>query len=126
MMTLFMFLAGLAVIIGISRYNEDDNLFWKLFIAFIGSFTAACVVGEMMDNKQEQNNVTIVEKAPTQVLASMPCNLCILADISSPATQREKSPKPVGKDKLFNNSSIILSKVRELNRGQPVPFLDDS
>ena len=121
MMTLFMFLAGLAVCIGVSRYNEDDNLFWKLFIAYIGSFAAATAVKTSMEN-EEQNKIIMIDEAPTPVLHSTPCNFYTLAGVSIAATKREKSPKPVGKDSLINNNDSILSEVFVSARGQPGLF----
>lgn len=126
-MTLFWFLAGLSICIGISRYNEDDALFWKLFISFIGAFTAATVVRTAMEN-ENQEKVVMIEKAtvsPTQVLPSTPCiNLYdyTLADVSKAATKREKSPKPVSKDSLINPNDSSLSKVFGSIRGQPQMF----
>ena len=121
MMTLFWFLAGLAICIGISRYNEDDALFWKLFISFIGAFTAATVVKTAMENENKEK-VIIIDEAPTQVLQSVPCSFYTLADISLAVTKREKSPKPVSKDTLINNNDSLLSKVHVLARGQPGLF----
>jgi len=125
MLTLFWFLTGLALCIGISRYNEDDNLFWKLFISFVGAFTAATVVKTAMEN-ENQEKVVKVEKAtmsPTQVQQSTSCiNFYTLADVSLAATKREKSPKPVSKDSLINNNDSSLSKVFGSIRGQPQMF----
>ena len=125
MMTLFWFLAGLATCIGIARYNEDDSLFWKLFISFIGAFTAATVVKTQLEN-ENQEKVVKVEKAtvPTQVLQSTPStiNFYSLADVSQAATKREKSPKPVSKDSLINHNDSSLSKVFGSIRGQPQMF----
>ena len=124
MMTLFWFLAGLAVCIGVSRYNEDEPLFWKLFISFVGAFTAATVVKTAMEN-ENQEKVVVIEKAPmspTQVLPSASCiNFYTLADVSKAATKREKSPKPVSKDSLFSNNTSS-SKVFGSIRGQPQMF----
>ena len=125
MMTLFWFLAGLGVCIGIARYNEDDSLFWKLFISFIGAFTAATVVTTQLES-ENQEKVVKVEKAtvPTQVLQSTPStiNFYSLADVSQAATKREKSPKPVSKDSLINKNDSSLSKVFGSIRGQPQMF----
>lgn len=125
MMTLFWFLAGLATCIGIARYNEDDNLFWKLFISFVGAFTAATVVKTQLES-ENQEKVVKVEKAtvPTQVLQSTPSiiNFYSLADVSQAATKREKSPKPVSKDSLINKNDSSLSKVFGSIRGQPQMF----
>jgi len=125
MMTLFWFLAGLATCIGIARYNEDDSLFWKLFISFVGAFTAATVVKTQLES-ENQEKVVKVEKAavPTQVLQSTPSviNFYSLADVSQAATKREKSPKPVSKDSLINKNDSSLSKVFGSIRGQPQMF----
>lgn len=125
MMTFLWFLAGLGACIGIARYNEDDNLFWKLFISFVGAFTAATVVKTQLEN-ENQEKVVKVEKAtvPTQVLQSTPStiNFYSLADVSQAATKREKSPKPVSKDSLINKNDSSLSKVFGSIRGQPQMF----
>jgi len=121
MATLFWFLLGTGLCIAISRYNEDDALFWKLFIAFVGSFAAATAYKVSVEN-EKQEKVVIVNEAPTQVLQSMPCNFYTLADISLAATKREKSPKPVSKDTLINKDDSLLSKVHVLARGQPGLF----
>lgn len=121
MATLFWFLLVTGLCIAISRYNEDDALFWKLFIAFVGSFAAATAYKATVENKN-QEKVIVVNEAPTQVLQSMPCNFYTLADISLAATKREKSPKPVSKDTLINKDDSLLSKVHVLARGQPGLF----
>ena len=122
MMTLFWFLAGLATCIGVARYNEDDALFWKLFISFIGAFTAATVVDMAMDRKQEQGKVVMIDNMPTQVLESTSCCplYSTLAGVSLSATKREKSTKPVSKDVVINSNDSTLSKaVHTSARGQP-------
>lgn len=125
MMTLFWFFAGLATCIGISRYNEDDSLFWKLFISFVGAFTAATVVKTQLEN-ENQEKIVKIEKAivsPTQAQQSAPCiNFYTLADVSLAATKREKSTKPVSKDSLINKNDSSLSKVFGSIRGQPQMF----
>lgn len=121
MATLFWFLAGTAICIAISRYNEDDALFWKLFIAFTGSFAAATAYKATVENENKEK-VVIVTESPTQVLQSTPCNFYTLADVSFAATKREKSPKPVSKDTLINKNDSLLSNVHVLARGQPGLF----
>ena len=126
MMTLFWFLAGFAVCLGVARYNEDDSLFWKLFISFVGAFTAATVVKTQLENENREKVVKIekVTTSPTQVLQSTPStiNFYSLADVSQAATKREKSPKPVSKDSLINKNDSSLSKVFGSIRGQPQMF----
>ena len=126
MMTLFWFLAGFAVCLGVARYNEDDSLFWKLFISFVGAFTAATVVKTQLENENREKVVKIekVTTSPTQVLQSTPStiNFYSLADVSQAATKREKSTKPVSKDSLINQNDSSLSKVFGSIRGQPQMF----
>ena len=117
-MTLFAVLAVIGIIIAISRYNEDDNLFWKLFVAFIGSIVAATVYTNVIDSKKS-NNTVMIEKVPTQGLESVPYLFGILADTSLTTPQREKSPKPVSKDMPFNNNKFIAGKVFAEIRGRP-------
>jgi len=126
MMTLFWFLTGLAACIGIARYNEDDSLFWKLFISFVGAFTAATVVRTQLES-ENQEKVVKIEKAtmsPTQVLQSTSSTISFysLADVSQAATKREKSPKPEVSDSLINENDSSLSKVFGSIRGQPQMF----
>lgn len=119
MMTLAMFILGILTIIGISRYNESDKLFWKLFVSFVGAYLAAAVVGNLISNNNEQDKVVSVQSVPTQVLESMPCMYCTLADMSLSDTRVEKSTKPVSKDEFCNTNDSILSKVFGTARGQP-------
>lgn len=118
MMTLLLLLSGIAVITLVSRYNEDDKLFWKLLISFIGSYAAVTVASQLLSDK-EQNEVVMVEKAPMHALESMPI-LCegVVTD-NSLATLGEKSPKPAGKDILLSKNNNILSEVHRKARGQP-------
>lgn len=117
-MTLLLLLSGIAVITLVSRYNEDDKLFWKLLISFIGSYAAVTVASQLLSDK-EQNEVVMVEKAPMHALESMPI-LCegVVTD-NSLATLGEKSPKPAGKDILLSKNNNILSEVHRKARGQP-------
>jgi len=127
MITLLMLLIGTLLCISVSRYNEDDALFWKLWISFIGAFAAGSIVKTTIESPK-QDNVVMIEKAPTQVLQSMSCNVYTLAVISLAATLREKSPKPVSKDSLLSQDNNILSDVFGHARGQPhfCMYYDDS
>ena len=118
MMTLLLLLSGIAVITLVSRYNEDDKLFWKLLVSFVGSYAAVTVASQLLSDK-EQNEVVMVEKAPMHALESMPI-LCegVVTD-NSLATLGEKSPKPAGKDILLSKNNNILSEVHRKARGQP-------
>lgn len=117
-MTLFWLMLGLVISIGVARYNNDDNLFWKLAISLWGAYAAVAVIDNMISDN-EQKKVVMVNEAPTQVLQSVPCSFYTLADMSLAATLREKSPKPVSKDSLIDQNDSLLSKVFGSARGQP-------
>ena len=126
MITFILFLIGLFAIIGIARYNEDDNLFWKLLVSFVGAYAAATFVYHMTEDKK-QDKVVMIENAPMQVLSDVPTLDGLVTGMLFSASKREKSPKPAGKDSLFSQSNIILSKVHASPRGQPTwrMFFDD-
>lgn len=127
MMTLFLFLAGLATCIGVARYNRDDSLFWKLFISFTGAFVAGSIVSANLDSEKKQDKVVMIDSMPTQVLEGTPLMYCALADVALSATLREKSPKPVSKDNYCNLNNDVLSEVHTSARGQPTwrMYFDD-
>ena len=127
MMTLFLFLAGLATCIGVARYNRDDSLFWKLFISFTGAFVAGSIVSNTMSSEAKQDKVVMIDSMPTQVLESTPCVFTTVTDVALSATLREKSPKPVSKDNYCNLSNNVLSEVHTSARGQPTwrMYFDD-
>lgn len=120
MMTLFCLLAGIAAITLIARYNESESLFWKLFICYVGSWAAVNAAVEIINNDKKGDKVVMIEKAPMQVLESVPSLNAILADMSLAATTREKSPKPASKELCsFNQDNVISSEVHRKARGQP-------
>lgn len=120
MMTLFWIAAVVLTCVGIARYNEDDSLFWKLFIAFMGAIAAGTVVKNFIQDDEQQNKTVVIDQVPTQALESVPSLYAILADTSLPIISGEKSPKPVGQDSPINQDYRILSKViRSKARGQP-------
>jgi hypothetical protein len=118
MMTLLAFISIIGVITAIARYNESEKLFWSLLVSFVGAYAAVNVAVNLLNDKKE-DKVVMIEKAPMQVLESVPLLTGVLADTSLSATMREKSPKPASKDMLFNLDNNILSEVHRKARGQP-------
>ena len=118
-MTLLAFLFTLGAIVLIARYNENDDLLWKLAVSFIGAYAAVNVAVNLLNDDKKSDKVVMIEKSPMQVQESIPLLTGVLADISLSATMREKSPKLAGKDMLFNQSNIITSEVHRKARGQP-------
>ena len=117
-MTFIAFLVLTGVITLIARYNESDNLFWKLFISLAGAYGAATVVTHVIDNKKE-NKVVVISDNPTQVHKSANYAPFAMCSTSLDATRREKSPKPVSKDSAIKSNDSVLSEVFVSARGQP-------
>ena len=124
-MILFWFLLGLFIILCISRYNEDDKLFWKLLVSFVGTYAAATFVYKYIES-QKQDKVEYYQSAPTQALYSGSHNTCVLADPSVTATNVSKTTDPVSKEMLIDYDSLILSEVYVDTRGQPCEYFDTS
>lgn len=120
MMTLFFILAGLTLSILVARYNEDDSLFWKLATSLIGAYAAGIVVSSTMKNdEQKKEKVVMIDSIPTQVLSGVPTLNSLVTIMSLSAPNREKSPKPVSKDKYCLDCNYLLSEVHSSARGQP-------
>ena len=120
MMTLFFILAGLTLSILVARYNEDDSLFWKLATSLIGAYAAGVVVSSAMkDDEQKKEKVVMIDSMPTQVLSGVPTLNSLVTIMSLSAPNREKSPKPVSKDKYCLDYNYLLSEVHSSARGQP-------
>ena len=119
MMTLLALFVGICLITLIARHEEDDKLFWKLFVSFIGAYAAVAIAMNVMHSDKKQDKVVMVEKSPMQVAESVPLLSAVLADTSLTPALREKSPKPVGKELTFNRNNVILGEVHRNARGQP-------
>lgn len=124
-MILLMFVIGLLLIIGISRYNESEKLFWTLLVSFVGSFAAATAVCKYVENKKT-NEIQVASHAPTQVLYSGSHRCCVLADPSITVTNEEKSSVPVSKDSAEVKLDIVRSRVCAPARDQPTTPFDTS
>lgn len=123
-MILFWFVLGIITILCIARYNEDEKLFWKLFISFIGAYGAAAVALQIA-KQQKQDKVEYVTSAPMQVLSSE-SYVCTLADPSTVVTNEVCTSVPASKDMQMFYTNPILSKVAGGARDQPFEFFDTS
>lgn len=127
MITFILFLIGLFAIIGIARYNEDDNLFWKLFVSYIGAFVVASVaVNSVTSDKQSKD--TIIHKCPMQAPLNTPDTLCcfVTDDFESATVTVTSQQDPAGKDYICGYSSVFTSKVVANTRDQPYTMFYDT
>ena len=115
-MTLFLFLLGLAIIIGIARYNESNKLFWALLTCYTLCFAGAKLVIDSMSENKSKNAFEQVQ--PTQGLAATSGSLVyLLADVKPLATKKVTS-EPVSKANVpAVERSITLSDVSGVTEG---------
>lgn len=125
MIDLILFSLGIILILGISRYNENDKLFWKLFISFVGTFAAATFVYKYIES-QKQDKVEYYKSAPTQALDNGSHNVCVLADPFVIVSNEGNTSDPVSKEYTACITDQVLSKVYVNTRGQPCEYIDDS
>jgi hypothetical protein len=124
-MTLLFVLLGLAIIICIARYNENDSLFWKLLVSFIGSFAIATAAYTILNEDESDND--LVQVYPTQGLMATSCAhlpmCCTLTDVLS-LTPVGANQKPVSQEytPVLNKVVNTFSKVLPVARDQPQFF----
>lgn len=124
-MNLILFLLGIVIILCISRYNEDEKLFWKLLISFVGAFAAVTFVQKCIES-QKQDKTEYYQSVPTQVLNNGSHSVCVLADPFVIVTDEGKTSDPVSKEYTDTNLGLILSEVCVNTRGQPCEYFDTS
>lgn len=129
-MALLWILLGITVIVLIARYNEDDSLFWKLFVSFIGAYLAAYLVLSTLNNNRQSDQNT--EAYPTQGLSYAVCtmpSLCILSEaISTTPVGSGNNQNLVGQDiyAMCTKEVALSSKVSAAARDQPFTYFDTS
>lgn len=116
-MILLMFLLGIALIFGISRYNESNKLFWVLTTAFVLGFTGSTIYSSMTSKKQSK--VELKQAQPTQGLAVTPGSLMYLVASDSLTTPVKETSSPVSQAFVpaTIERNITLSKVFGVTRG---------
>lgn len=127
-MTLLLILLGLAIIVGVARYNENDSLFWKLLVCFIGGFASACVVINLLKEDRSKDNLEQV--TPTQTLLA-PEQVCdtLLAIFEMPTTTDDvEHQKSASQDNSLATPKVVSasSEVSSSARDQPFKFYDTS
>lgn len=117
-MTALVFILGLLIILGISRYNESNKLFWTLLTSFVFCFAGTKIIVETFGEKG-QSEKSLNQAYPTQGLdaASDTC-MCFFNDELYKANVKETS-KPVGQVNMPETSerTYTLSDVPVVTPG---------
>jgi hypothetical protein len=109
-----MFVLGIAIILGIARYNESNKLFWILFTTFTLGFAGTKAIIDSFGGKG-QSEKSLNQAYPTQGLdlASDTC-MCFLAD-EPMKTNVKVTSKPVGQantpeyvERIYTSSNVQM------------------
>ena len=119
-MTLLLILLGIALIIAIARYNEDDSLFWKLLVCFIGCIIAACIAKTII-TESNRSKADLTQTSPTQeclmVSPAMFYALCAenenLLGVPVDICQKPVSKDKMSVKKISNTSSEVFAAARD-------------
>ena len=115
-MTLFLFLLGIAIIIGIARYNESNKLFWALLTCYTLCFAGAKLVIDNLSKDERKNAFEQVQ--PTQGLAATPSYFMYLSADVKPLATTKATSKLVSKAIVpAVERSITLSDVSGVTKG---------
>lgn len=91
-MTLFMFIVGILLILGIAKYNKSNKLFWTLFTAYTLGFAGMKLVYDSFSEKAGSEQ-SLNQAYPTQGLLAMDnAFVCIGDDISYTTTKTKSNP----------------------------------
>ena len=93
-MTLLLFIAGLALILGIAKYNASNKLFWILLVSYLFGFVGVKLIHDAFGEKK-QSTVSLNQAYPTQGLTMMQ-NAIAFTDVIFSTTLKEETSKPVG------------------------------
>lgn len=121
-MTLLWTLAGIALALGIARYNESNKLFWQLMLAFAVGFTATTICSHTFgNNKEGKTNLTQV--CPTQApMVTSNTTMYSITDVPPTATYTKVTASvPVSQDNTPAKceNGFTQSKVYGKTRDQP-------
>ena len=109
-MILLWCLIAIAIALGIARYNQSNNLFWILFIAFLLGIAGASIYNKVVKS-EHQSEAQLTQVCPTQDVQNV---VDYLSCTKSVAETYEMSLEPslVSKDSTPEQSelSFVLSK----------------
>lgn len=120
-MILLWFLLGIALILGIARYNESNKLFWTLLFAYVMGFAGTKMVLQTSNgNEQGNGNLTTQvysTQAPTVSLSTLVYYITSNTEATNVVTAQ--APVSQGYTPALSETKITLSEVFGRTRDQP-------
>lgn len=124
-MTLLWTLFGIALSLGIARYNKSNKLFWQLVLAFILGYAGTVMYTRTFHDEEGKMNLTQVYPTQAPVMTSGSTAYLLADDFSLAANGKVTAFAPVSQDNTpaLCESSLILSEVFGRTRDQPLQTL---
>ena len=120
-MILLWLLLGIALILGIARYNESNKLFWMLLFAYVMGFAGTKMVLQTSNgNEQGNGNLTTQvysTQAPTVSLSTLVYYITSNTEATNVVTAQ--TPVSQGYTPALSETKITLSEVFGRTRDQP-------
>lgn len=117
--TLLILIIGMFAITAVARYYEDDKLFWKLCIPFIGAYATGSLVFNMNTEpsveSSEQSHITQVCSMQSLSTASTYVVKCLADDVKT-TTVSAKTLVAAGLNKTPENN-VNLANLEVFNKG---------
>jgi len=121
MATLFLFIAGIILIILLARYNESNKLFWTLFTCLTIGMAAHVIMSNISTEKKSSNNVPVVQS--TQALAVTSSSLTyLLADDLLPTSVKATS-NPASQTMITDDYCSTFSNASGMTQGINIKLL---
>lgn len=125
-MILLWFILGIALIFGISRYNESNKLFWTLLFAFVMGFAGTKMVLDSHPGDEQSNN-SFTQVCPTQESIIVDASTVPFQAYVDMTPMKVTASNPVSQDfaPVNNEVRVTLSKVFGRTRDQPLSTLTE-
>ena len=119
-MTILWFFIGVAIIFGISRYNESNKLFWQLLLAMLFGFATVKMVKTCSKSSEDGKNLAQV--CSTQVSAKSNSSIDFVFGDALVETTAVTELTPVSKIYTpgLREINVILEGIFGRTRDQPL------
>ena len=128
--TLLILILGMFIITAVARYYEDDKLFWKLCVPFLGAYAIGLVMFNLNTKPSVESSEQdhIAQVCSMQLLATMPTLEECLADIVVPTTVSVPTLVTAGLN-ITPETYVELANLEVFNLGNHIwkepPILDN-
>lgn len=68
MLSVLLFIVGIAVILLLARYNNSNKLFWTLLLAMLAGFMGGTIATNVASSNNDSKHASLYQSMPTQGL----------------------------------------------------------